>query len=144
MHFLAFIGRLSPFIFAVLLPVFLFLVWFNLGFLKPYDKNATSLVAIEITKDASIEEVARMLADNGVVRSSFATKLLIKRIGKRMGNEISFLEGEYEVSPAEPPSRVVSHLMEGNTIKRSFKINAGETFRDIAQAIDDSAVSTRS
>jgi UPF0755 protein len=140
MHFLALIGRISPFIFAVLAPVFLFLVWFNLGFLKPYDKSTTSLVAVEIPKDASIEDVARMLSDNGVVRSSFATKLLIKRIGKRMGKEISFLEGEYEVSPAEPPSRVVSHLMEGNTVKRSFTISAGETYRDIAQAIEDSAL----
>jgi UPF0755 protein len=140
MQFLVFIGKISPFLLAVLTPMFLFLAWFNLGFLKPYDETVKSLVVIEIPKNAEIEEVAKLLVENEVVRSSFATKLLFTRIGKKMDREFSILEGEYELSPAEPPSRVVSHIMEGNTIKRSFKIHASQTFRDICQAIEDSGL----
>ncbi len=140
MKFLAFIGRTAPFVFAVFVPVFLALVLFNVWFLKPADKFSTELIPVEIPKDASVEQVADILASRNLVRSRFATRILLNRIQKKQETPLTIVEGEYEISPALTPSEVLSHVLEGKTIKRTFRIKEKDTYFDIAAAIERSGL----
>jgi UPF0755 protein len=144
MKFFAFIGRISPFVFAVFVPVFIALVWFNLGFLKPVDKDSKELVSVEIPRNATIDDVADVLSSQNLIRSSFAGTLLLKRAKKKQGlDALVFTEGEYEISQSLTPAEVISKVLQGDTIKRSFKISEGDTFYDIAQSIEDSGLFTK-
>jgi UPF0755 protein len=135
MKFFAFIGRISPFVFAVFVPVFIALVWFNLGFLKPADSGAAEPAFIEIPEGASIEKVAEILLAGNLVRSGFAAKLLLSRAQKKQGSPLVFTSGEYEILPSLPPGQVISRIIQGETIKRNFRIKEGDTYHDIAESI---------
>lgn len=136
MKFFAFIGRFSIFIFAAFLPVFIALVWFNVVFLKPYDKSAEVPVSVEIPKNASIDEVAEVLAESGAIRNSFAGKFLLQRIQKKHETPLVIKEGEYEILPSLTPSEVLEQILESKTVKRTFRITEGDTFHDIAESIE--------
>jgi len=143
MRFLSFIGRLSPFLLAVLVPLFLASLLFNLSFISPVDPDSQILISVEIPERVSHEELADILAERGLVRSAFGTKHVINKISKKKGENIKFKHGEYEISPALSPHDVIEKLLSGQTITRNFIVLAGLTFDDVAKRISDAGLAEK-
>lgn len=143
MRFLSFIGRISPFLLAVLVPLFLTSLWFNLSFISPVDPDSQILISVEIPERINAEKVANILVERGLVRSAFGTKHVINKISKKRGQDINFKHGEYEISPALSPNDVIEKLLSGQTITRNFIVLAGITFEDVAKRISDSGLAEK-
>lgn len=140
MKLFIYIGRIAPFLLAIFVPVFIALVLFNLWFLKPAVPGSMELYSVEVKNGDGIKEVAESLSLSGLVRSSFAARILLGRIEKKQGKTLDVPEGEYEISPALSPSQVINRLVEGRTIQRKFRINEGDTYQDIAASIEASGL----
>ena len=90
--------------------------------LQPPQPKATTPVTIEILPAATAADVAKLLQEKGLIKSSWAFRLL----GKLTGQEKMIKAGQYVLSPARTPQEILLTLSAGQTMDPAVKVTIPE------------------
>jgi len=110
-------------------------VWYSLA--RPYQGFPSQGVFVDLPHGASSRTVARLLKQNGVVRSSFAFELYARRHPKRR-----LQAGEYFFNHAISGHDVFWQIADGRIYEQPFTVREGETIFDIAQDLETEKLMT--
>jgi peptidoglycan lytic transglycosylase G len=102
--------------------------WFWYCLEEPYQGFSAQGVFVTVPRGASGRTVARVLKQNGVLRSSFAFGLYARRHPKRR-----LQAGEYFFDHAISGHDVFWQIADGHVYQQAFTVREGETIFDIAQ-----------
>jgi UPF0755 protein len=102
--------------------------YFYLAIYRPYQAFATDGVYVDIPRGASQRTIARLLAENGVVRSRVAFELLCRWRKPR-----SMQAGEYFFNQPVTAFAVYEAIANGRVYVKEFVIPEGFTMFDIAE-----------
>ncbi len=122
------------------LTVLLTIVLFGLGFFillvrTPMDQTGRVAV-IEIQKGASFSQIAQMLKDAKLIRSTAAFSILA-----RLQNVSAKVKaGEYEFTSSMPPTVILDKLVRGEVVGHVVVVPEGFTMSQIADAIVEAKV----
>lgn len=136
------IGRIAPYYLAISIPIFIILILNSLLFIRPIDKDSKEMISFEIENDSGKGEIASMLSQKGIVRSSTALAFLLKREESKRESELILHPGEYQLSPALSPKQLATGLFDLEKISRTFSIKAGDNYKEVAQSISKSGLFT--
>jgi UPF0755 protein len=104
-------------------------MWFSIE--HPYQGFAPQGVFIELPHGASSRSVARILKQNGVIRSAFAFEVYSRRHSKRR-----LQAGEYFFDHAVSAHDVFWQIADGHIYEQPFTVREGETIFDIAHDLE--------
>jgi UPF0755 protein len=103
--------------------------WLSLG--QPYQGFAAQGVFVELPHGASSRTAARLLKQNGVIRSAFAFELYARRHSRRR-----LQAGEYFFDHAISAHDVFWQIADGHVYEQAFTVREGETIFDIAADLE--------
>jgi peptidoglycan lytic transglycosylase G len=106
-------------------------VWVWYGVERPYQGFGAEGVFVDIPHGASSRSVARLLKQNGVVRSSFGFELYARRHPRRR-----LQAGEYFFNHPLSAHDVFWQIADGHVYEQPFTVREGETIFDIAHDIE--------
>ncbi len=101
--------------------------YFYLALYQPYQGFASGGVYVDIPRGASQRTIARLLDENGVVRSRFAFELLCRERGRS-----TLQAGEYFFDRPVTSFAVYDAIVNGRVFVKEFVIPEGFTMFDIA------------
>jgi len=111
--------------------------WLWLGLQSPYQGFAAPGVFIDLPHGASSRTVARLLKQNGVIRSSFAFEMYARRHSRRR-----LQAGEYFFDHAISAHDVFWQIADGHVYEQPFTVREGETIFDIAHDLESEKLMT--
>lgn len=103
--------------------------WFSIE--HPYQGFAAQGVFVDLPHGASSRTVARLLKQNGVIRSSVAFEVYARRHPKRR-----LQAGEYFFDHAISGHDVFWQIADGHVFEQPFTVREGETIFDIASDLE--------
>ncbi|HEY2459260.1 MAG TPA: endolytic transglycosylase MltG [Candidatus Acidoferrum sp.] len=103
--------------------------WYSIE--TPYQKFPSEGVFVDLPHGASSRTVARLLQENGVVRSSVAFEIYARRHPRRR-----LQAGEYFFDHAMSGHDVFWKIANGQIYEQPFTVREGETMFEIAQDLD--------
>src|ERR1041385_1024437 len=125
-------GRLAAmFVLALLLAGGAAAAWVWYGIAQSYQGFASDGVFVDVPHGASSRTVARLLKQNGVIRSSFGFELYARRHPKRR-----LQAGEYFFNHPVSAHDVFWQIADGHVFQQPFTVREGETIFDIAHDIE--------
>ena len=98
---------------------------------QPYQGFAAEGVFVDVPHGASRRTVARLLEQNGVIRSAFVFKIYARQHPKR-----TLQAGEYFFNAAASGRDVFWKLAQGEVYSQPFTVREGETMFDIAHELE--------
>jgi len=101
--------------------------WMWYGIQQPYQGFAAQGVFVDLLHGASSRAVARLLKQNGVIRSAFAFEVYARRHPRRR-----LQAGEYFFDHAISGHDVFWQIADGHIYEQPFTVREGETIFDIA------------
>jgi UPF0755 protein len=107
--------------------------WYSIE--RPYQGFSYSGVFVDLPHGSSSRTVARLLKQNGVIRSSFAFELYARRHPKRR-----LQAGEYFFDHAISGHDVFWQIADGRIYEQPFTVREGETIFDIAHDLETEKV----
>jgi UPF0755 protein len=105
--------------------------WMWLCTERPYQGFAAQGVFVDLPHGASSRTVARLLKQNGVIRSAFAFEVYARRHARRR-----LQAGEYFFDRAISAHDVFWQIADGRIYEQPFTVREGETIFDIAQDLE--------
>ena len=105
--------------------------WIWYGVERPYQGFSAEGVFVDIPHGASSRSVARLLKQNGVIRSSFGFELYARRHPRRR-----LQAGEYFFNHPISAHDVFWQIADGHVYEQPFTVREGETIFDIAHDIE--------
>ncbi len=111
--------------------------WMWYGIERPYQGFATEGVFVDLPHGASSRTVARVLKQNGVIRSAFAFEVYARRHPKRR-----LQAGEYFFNHAISGHDVFWQIADGRIYEQPFTVREGETIFDIAHDLETEKLMT--
>jgi UPF0755 protein len=105
--------------------------WTWLSIEQPYQGFAAQGVFVELPRGASSRTAARLLKQNGVIRSAFAFELYARRHSRRR-----LQAGEYFFDHAISGHDVFWKIADGRIYEQAFTVREGETIFDIAADLE--------
>jgi len=111
--------------------------WLWLGLQSPYQGFAAPGVFIDLPHGASSRTVARLLKQNGVIRSSFAFEMYARRHSRRR-----LQAGEYFFDHAISAHDVFWQIADCHVYEQPFTVREGETIFDIAHDLETEKLMT--
>jgi UPF0755 protein len=105
--------------------------WIWYGLQLPYQGFAAPGVFVDLPHGASSRTVARLLKQNGVIRSSFAFEVYARRHPRRR-----LQAGEYFFNHAISGHDVFWQIADGHIYEQPFTVREGETIFDIAHDLE--------
>ncbi len=110
------------------LGVYLYLA-FQFG---PYGKGGT----VYLPKGMKVSQIAEELKKNGLIRSEWAFKWVVRY----RGVQAKLQAGEYEFKPGVDPGEIVEKLVRGERVIRRLVIPEGYNFSQIVAAIEKAGI----
>ena len=104
-------------------------VWYSIE--KPYRTFSNEGVFVDVPRGASSRGVARLLEQNGVIRSAIAFEIYARRHPRR-----TLQAGEYFFAQQASGKDVYWTIANGNIYGRPFTVREGETMFDIARDLE--------
>jgi len=98
----------------------------------PYQRGSTRKELVEVGRGTSPMAVSEILAARGVVRNA----TLFYWLGKVRGTWPKLKAGEYEVSPAMSPMKVMDVITSGISVGRPFLVREGMNSYEIANDLE--------
>lgn len=95
--------------------------------LTPVDSDAENRISVTIPTGTSSKEIANILEEKGVIRSSHAFSVYAKKAGKAA----SLQAGLFVLQPSMSVEEIVNALSQGETQEMSVTIPEGYTVKDI-------------
>jgi len=105
--------------------------WTWSGIERPYQGFAAEGVFVDLPHGASSRAVARLLEQNGVIRSAFAFEVYARRHSRR-----HLQAGEYFFNHAISGHDVFWQIADGRIFEQAFTVREGETIFDIAHDLE--------
>src|SRR6201993_4729134 len=105
--------------------------WTWYGVERPYQGFAAQGVFVDLPHGASSRTVARLLKQNGVIRSAFAFEVYARRHPRRR-----LQAGEYFFNPPISGHDVFWQIADGHIYEQPFTVREGETMFDIARDLE--------
>jgi UPF0755 protein len=105
--------------------------WMWLSIERPYQGFAAQGVFVELPHGASSRTVARLLKQNGVIRSAFAFEVYARRHSRRR-----LQAGEYFFDHAISGHDVFWQIADGHVFEQAFTVREGETIFDVAHDLE--------
>jgi len=105
--------------------------WLWYGIEQPYQGFAAEGVFVDLPHGASSRTVARVLKQNGVIRSAFAFEVYARRHPRRR-----LQAGEYFFNHAVSGHDVFWQIADGHIYEQPFTVREGETIFDIAHDLE--------
>jgi len=105
--------------------------WFWLSIEYPYRGFSRQGVFVDLPHGASTRAVARLLKENGVIRSALAFRIYARRHPKRR-----LQAGEYRFDHAISGHDVFWQIADGHIYEQPFTVREGETIFDIARELE--------
>jgi UPF0755 protein len=105
--------------------------WLWYGIEQPYQSFAAEGVFVDLPHGASSRAVARLLKQNGVIRSAFAFEVYARRHPRR-----HLQAGEYFFNHAISGHDVFWQIADGHIYEQAFTVREGETIFDIAHDLE--------
>lgn len=90
-------------------------------------------VTVKIPRGSSAGKIGQILHDDGIIRSAFGFKLMVKLA--RKGADLK--PGAYILTPSMSPSEVMAKIVKGETSSKWLTIPEGYTIRQIADKIEE-------
>jgi peptidoglycan lytic transglycosylase G len=104
-------------------------VWYSIE--KPYGTFSSEGVFVDVPHGAPSRGVARLLEQNGVIRSAIAFEIYARRHSRR-----TLQAGEYFFAQPASGKDVYWAIASGNVYQRPFTVREGETMFDIARDLE--------
>jgi UPF0755 protein len=104
-------------------------LWYSIE--QPYQGFASEGVFVDLPHGASSRAVARVLKQNGVIRSAFAFEIYARRHPRR-----HLQAGEYFFNHAISGHDVFWQIADGRIYEQPFTVREGETIFDIAHDLE--------
>ena len=104
-------------------------LWYSIK--QPYQGFASEGVFVDLPRGASSRTVARVLKQNGVIRSAFAFEIYSRRHPRR-----HLQAGEYFFNHAISGHDVFWQIADGRIYEQPFTVREGETIFDIAHDLE--------
>ena len=104
-------------------------LWYSIE--QPYQGFASEGVFVDLPHGASSRTVARVLKQNGVIRSAFAFEIYARRHPRR-----HLQAGEYFFNRAISGHDVFWQIADGRIYEQPFTVREGETIFDIAHDLE--------
>ncbi|QHI73694.1 endolytic transglycosylase MltG [Aminipila terrae] len=101
----------------------------NLG--KPFDKNNTRAVAVNIPPGSGTGTIGQILQKNRIISSANNFKLL----SKMDGNDGKYKAGEYSLSPSMTIEQIMKIIISGDSNTGRFTIPEGLTLKETAEKL---------
>ena len=111
--------------------------WMWYGIEQPYQGFAAEGVFVDLPHGASSRTVARVLKQNGVIRSRFAFEVYARRHPRRR-----LQAGEYFFNHAISGHDVFWQIADGHIYEQPFTVREGETIFDIAHDLETEKLMT--
>ena len=105
--------------------------WMWLSIERPYQGFPAEGVFVELPHGASSRTAARLLKQNGVIRSAFAFELYARRHSRRR-----LQAGEYFFAHAVSGHDVFWQIADGRIYEQAFTVREGETIFDVAADLE--------
>ncbi len=112
--------------------------WFAAAFYLPYQGSSGEGVYVMVPHGASRRSIARLLAENGVIRSRIVFEAISRNHPRR-----TLQAGEYFFDHAQTPSQVFWQLAEGRVFTISVTVPEGLTIFEAADLFDKTGLVTR-
>ncbi len=103
-------------------------------YIKPVDPNDHTLIKVEVPMGSSIDDIAEILYENGLIRSTGVFKIMVD-----LSNKANKMQaGKYELSKSMTIDEMIDKLMTGKVSVTTVKITIreGDTLRKIAQRLE--------
>jgi UPF0755 protein len=111
--------------------------WIWYGVEQPYRGFAAQGVFVDLPHGASSRTVARLLKQNGVIRSAFAFEVYARRHSRRR-----LQAGEYFFDHAISGRDAFWQIADGHIFEQPFTVREGETIFDIAHDLETQKLMT--
>lgn len=125
----------SAIIFFILIIIIAFLIRFA-TFLQPVERNSDKVLSVNIDYGSTSKNVANLLEDNNIIRSSFAFNVVINVLG--YDNQLR--AGYYEISPENNIFEVIDIIRKGRVSTFKVSIPEGSTFKEIISHFQEKTV----
>lgn len=133
-------NRILGLLLALLGIVAAFLVFAFFRFaITPKTQETSPPVVIEVSKKSTISEVAKDLAEKGVIESETAFRWL----GRLTRRGAKLRQGEYAVSASQSPMRIYEILSSGKSILHSLTIPEGTNMYEIAGFVEEKGIAEK-
>jgi UPF0755 protein len=106
-------------------------LYFWISIARPYQRFAAQGVFVDLPHGASSRTVARLLEQNGVIRSATAFEIFARRHPKRR-----LQAGEYFFNKPQSGRDVFWQIADGHVFEQPFTVREGETIFDIARDLE--------
>lgn len=125
---------------CVIVMIFIGVMFINQKYLAPVDKNDDTLIAVEIPRGSSVNTIAEILEEAGVLRSTTAFKLFVDFQDKSS----KMKAGTYQFSKAMSLSEITDRLTTGSTSQDVLKVllTEGGTAEDLGNTLTTLGLST--
>jgi UPF0755 protein len=110
-------------------------IWYSIE--RPYQGFVAQGVFVDLPHGASSRTVARLLKENGVIRSAFAFEMYARRHPRRR-----LQAGEYFFDHAITGHDVFWQIADGHIYEQPFTVREGETIFDIAHDLESQKLMT--
>lgn len=129
----------SSVIFVGLLIALILLFLADIGAVQPHDVDGQEPMLIEIAANSTAKNVAQMLQEKRIIKSS----LLFTMWGKLTGQERNIKAGKYMLSPTQTTREILHTLTTGSTMDISIKVTIpeGYTIKQIALLLSNLGLS---
>ncbi|HOB20494.1 MAG TPA: endolytic transglycosylase MltG [Candidatus Atribacteria bacterium] len=104
-------------------------------YIKPVDPNDNTLIKVEVPMGSSIDDIAEILYENGLIRSTGVFKIMVD-----LSNKANKMQaGKYELSRSMTIDEMIDKLMTGRVTVTTVKITIreGDNLRKIAQRLEN-------
>ncbi len=102
------------------------------GTARPAGPPGSRPVRITVAPGASVTGVGDELEKRGVIRSAWAWSVRARRASAA---KVALQPGVYDVSPSEPPARILRRLVNGDVVRVKVTFPEGFTIRQIARRL---------
>jgi len=101
-------------------------LWYKFE-LRPVESGSEKRQKVEIAAGSTVSDIAALLSEKGMIRSSFAFKLYVRMNGR----EKALQAGTFLLRPSESVAEIVEVLRSGKSEEVSITIPEGWTLQDI-------------
>jgi UPF0755 protein len=143
LRFFASLGSVGIFLVPLLLGAFGVFYFFNITFLKPAQTNCVGPIPFTIKKDWGIEDIAKALEKENFIRSWYSISLYKEHGNVVPKDQNTIVEGEYEISPCDPPKKILAALFSGKRVSHQFTIPVGAKVADVSRIIEETKLAEK-
>ncbi|MCB0325100.1 MAG: endolytic transglycosylase MltG [Bdellovibrionales bacterium] len=134
LRFFATLGSIGLYLVPFLAGAILVFWWFNSNLLSPVAPGSDEVVLYEVKEGEDLPTISEGLQARELLRNAWSVVFLSK-LRSDSGEKLSFVAGEYSLSPGQTPNEILDTLLSGKTVQHALELGECLTVRDVARVI---------